>query len=199
MFPGKKAFDRLTWAFKNVLNASLAWLFHDLRSPLLPSQESESNGQATPNALTPHAPTIKTIKPTPTPLHQALLPPFIKQQAEASESATPETQHDRATDLLEWLSLAMARSPRVLNGDSIDPYLSRYAPAETTGGVPTDLVLYQWHGFAPAAFVVKILLAATKASVGGEGWFALGGESFGGNGYMVLRDGGEVVTWNYSG
>lgn len=187
MFPGKKAFDRLTWAFKNVLDASLAWLFYDLRSPLLTSPD---NGEAVQNALAAHAPIIKTVKPEPIPLQQALLPSF-KLQTETSE----EDQRDQATELLEWLSLAMARSPRVLKGDSVDPYLCRYRPAET--GTPTDLVLYQWHGFAPAAFVQKILLGATKASAG-EGWFALGGASFEGKGYTVLRDGGEVMTWNYS-
>lgn len=186
MFPGKKAFDRLVWAFKNVLDASLAWLFYDLRSPLLTSPTNE----AIQNALTAHAAIIKTVRPEPVPLQQALLPSF-ELQAEINEEDT----RDQATELLEWLSLAMARSPRVLKGDSMDPYLCRYQPTET--GVPTDLVLYQWHGFAPAAFVQKILLAATKASVG-DGWFALGGASFEGKGYMVLRDGGEVMTWNYS-
>lgn len=30
MLHGKKGFDRIVWAFKNVLNQSLAWLFCDL-------------------------------------------------------------------------------------------------------------------------------------------------------------------------
>lgn len=33
MLHGKKGFERIVWAFKNVLNHSLAWLFHDLNSP----------------------------------------------------------------------------------------------------------------------------------------------------------------------
>jgi ribonuclease P/MRP protein subunit RPP40 len=179
MFPGKKAFDRLIWAFKNVLDASLSWLFYDLRS--LPNGE-----EAVPNALSTHAPTIKTVKPQPIPLKNALLPPFPSQSEDS----------DDETELLEWLSLAMARSPRILEGDSVDPYLCRYEPCETSK--PVDLLLYQWQGFAPAAFVQTILLAAMKASVGDDGWFALGGEAFGGEGYMVLRDGGEVRTWRYS-
>ena len=176
MFPGKKAFDRLTWAFKNVLDASLSWLFYDLRSPDL---------TLLPNALAAHAPTIKSAKPHPTPLKNSLLPPFKPQSGDS----------DDETELLEWLSLAMARSPRTLEGDSVDPYLCRYKPSETSQ--PADLVLYQWHGFAPAAFVQKILLAAMKASAG-DGWFALGGEAFSGEGFMVLRHGGEVKTWRYS-
>lgn len=30
MLHGKKGFERVAWAFKNVLNQSLAWLFCDL-------------------------------------------------------------------------------------------------------------------------------------------------------------------------
>ena len=32
MLHGKKGFERLVWAFKNVLNHTLAWLFYDLAS-----------------------------------------------------------------------------------------------------------------------------------------------------------------------
>jgi hypothetical protein len=32
MLHGKKGFDRIVWAFKNVLNQSLAWLFCDLET-----------------------------------------------------------------------------------------------------------------------------------------------------------------------
>ena len=30
MLHGKKGFERIAWAFKNVLNHSVAWLFYDL-------------------------------------------------------------------------------------------------------------------------------------------------------------------------
>lgn len=33
MLHGKKGFERIVWAFKNVLNRSLTWLFHDVQSP----------------------------------------------------------------------------------------------------------------------------------------------------------------------
>lgn len=38
MLHGKKGFERIVWAFKNVLNHSIAWLFYDL--------ESDTNGIA---------------------------------------------------------------------------------------------------------------------------------------------------------
>ena len=32
MLHGKKGFERIVWAFKNVLNHSMTWLFHDFTS-----------------------------------------------------------------------------------------------------------------------------------------------------------------------
>ena len=32
MLHGKKGFERIVWAFKNVLNHSVTWLFHDFNS-----------------------------------------------------------------------------------------------------------------------------------------------------------------------
>jgi ribonuclease P/MRP protein subunit RPP40 len=173
LLPGKKAFDRLQWALKNVLDASLAWLFYDLRSPLTINGEVQG-------ALAALAPTIKTLEPSPTPLLHTLCPSF-----QLSEDGSEEDVRDEATELLEWLSLAMSRSPR-------------YRPAEST--TPVDLVHYQWRGFAPSAFVLKVLLAAMKASstTSEVGWFALSGSSFDGKGYMILKHGSEVKTWNYA-
>jgi hypothetical protein len=91
----------------------------------------------------------------------------------------------------------MSRSPRVQKGDGVDPFLCRYRPAENTA--PVDLVHYQWRGFAPSAFVLKVLLAAVKASTTSvEGWFALSGASLEGKGYMILKHGSEIKTWNYA-
>ena len=69
MLPGKKAFERLQWAFKNVLDASLAWLFYDLRSPLAVNGEVQG-------ALAAHAPTIETLEPSPEPFQQVDLDAF---------------------------------------------------------------------------------------------------------------------------
>lgn len=189
MLPGKKAFDRLKWAFKNVLDSSLAWLFYDLRSPIVLNGEVQG-------ALADHGPTIKVLEPTPEPLQQALCPSL-----QLSKDADDEGGHEEAIELLEWLSLAMMGSPRVQKGDGVDPFLSRYRPAENS--VAVDLVRYQWHGFAPAAFVLKVLLAALRASsststTNEDGWFAISGDSFEGNSYTVLKHGSEVMTWNYA-
>ena len=109
MLPGHKGFERLQWAFKHVLNASLAWLFYDLRSPLTVNGEVQG-------ALAAHAPTIKVLEPSPKPLQQVLCPSF-----HLSEGADDEETCDEAAELLEWLSLTMLHSPRVQKGDRMDP------------------------------------------------------------------------------
>lgn len=38
MLHGKKGFERIVWAFANVLTQSMAWLFHDLESNLGPDE-----------------------------------------------------------------------------------------------------------------------------------------------------------------
>lgn len=176
MLPGKKAFDRLIWACKNVLDSSLTWLFYDLRSP--------TDGQG---PIAAHAPTVKVLEPVAEPLSSVLCPAFPE--------SIGEEDRDEIAELLEWIQMTMARSPRVLQSDNVDPYICRYRPAEDSA--PADLVVYQWHGFLPPAFATNVLLAALKAT--SSSWFALGGEAFGGaKGYTVLRNGGNVMTWKYA-
>jgi ribonucleases P/MRP protein subunit RPP40 len=35
MLHGKKGFDRIVYAFKNILTTPVTWLFHDLRASML--------------------------------------------------------------------------------------------------------------------------------------------------------------------
>lgn len=37
MLHGKKGFDRVVWAFKNVLNSAVTWIFHDYEDKVNPS------------------------------------------------------------------------------------------------------------------------------------------------------------------
>lgn len=46
MLHGKRGFERLVWACKNVLNNSLAWLFHDFQPS---SSETGTNHAAQPS------------------------------------------------------------------------------------------------------------------------------------------------------
>ena len=44
MLHGKKGFQRIVWAFKNVLNSAVTWLFHDLEK----STNSPDDGTVVP-------------------------------------------------------------------------------------------------------------------------------------------------------
>ncbi|KAK1809542.1 hypothetical protein LTR12_016104 [Friedmanniomyces endolithicus] len=83
MVRGKPGFDRVVWAFRNVLNHSVTWLFHDLKA--------------------------KTDGSGPIAVHQPLVPkiePSVEELDGAVMFATPESleqdDHSLATELLEW-------------------------------------------------------------------------------------------------
>jgi hypothetical protein len=67
MLHGKKGFDRIIWAFTNVLNQSLAWLFCDLESTsgnqgwffLLPGIRWGTNANNLKKKLSPFKNTIR--------------------------------------------------------------------------------------------------------------------------------------------
>lgn len=180
MVRGKKGFERIIWAFKNVFDYSLTWLFYDLKG--------SNTGNQGPIAA--HAPTAKICEPKESNMKGVLLPTF--------PDAMSDEDQEESTELLEWLSLAMIDSPRIRESDTIDPYLCRYqVPSSGSGepAKPADLVAYKWHGFMPTDFATKILLAAMKASQ--DTWFAMSGETFDGKAYTVLKYDGKVMKWRY--
>ena len=125
-----------------------------------------------------------------------------------------------ATELLEWIRLAMLDSPRLRRDDRIDPYLCRYqipdlttAPLDegkrattTNNGDHTprsaaqeeeeviDLVSLRWRGFIPAQFVTQIYSQIVKASKG-QSWAALCVDGFDGDSYSILSRDGTAMTW----
>ncbi|KAE8452386.1 hypothetical protein EG329_001086 [Mollisiaceae sp. DMI_Dod_QoI] len=136
MLHGKKGFDRIVYAFKNVLTSPVTWLFLNLESQVL-----------TPEPLDAHFPVKKSASAQTFQDIQVKLPrlePPI--EADASFGADFE---DYAVELHEWLSLLLLDSPRILADDKIDPYLSRYVPP----GDPSDrckMVKVRWRGFISA-------------------------------------------------
>lgn len=57
---------------------------------------------------------------------------------------------DWALDTHEWLGLVAVDSPRILKGDSIDPFLSRYEIPGNNSGAILNMVTLTWTGFIPA-------------------------------------------------
>ena len=144
MLHGKKGFERIVWAFKNVLNASLTWLFHDFQN----SDFSSEN----PDPLAKHHPFRETPAPLIKYINDAKVPPsFVTSQA------TPEDE-DWAVEIHEWLSLVVLQSPGVEDGDDIDPYLCRYQVPGGEAAEVYDLVSVTWTGFLPGSWIRRLFV-----------------------------------------
>lgn len=177
MLPGKNGFNRIVWAFKNVLNSSLTWLFCDL-----------GNADILGGPLDPHQPRIKNVEPKVVGLGDVLVPVFPEELL--------EEDYADAAELLEWISLALLGSPRILKDDVVEPVLSRYT-VPTAFGQPAaeSLVRLSWEGLVPSKFAQQIFLAVLKAS--GSRWAAVNGASFSGEAYTILVTKGHSTTWHY--
>ncbi|PSK40320.1 hypothetical protein B9Z65_23 [Elsinoe australis] len=162
MVRGRPLFNRMVYAFTNALTETHTWLFFDLRNPglnleprIVPSVPSETiqaneasqNGSkeqdsgATKSTTQPENSSTNETQPKTPPLarHRPLILPLSPEVTHLDNFKTPvfpsaldESDSIEATELLEWLSLAMMNSPRLRSGDKCDSTLSRY-------GVP-DLV-----------------------------------------------------------
>ena len=182
MVRGKKGFERILWAFRNVLNHTVSWLFYDLKGT---TDE--------PAAISVHEPKVRKVEPV-TETMDAVIVPEIPQDMQQDD-------YEIATDLLEWTSLALCGSPRIQQHDDIDPYLSRYHVPETTSQRATaeastvNLVKISWHGFIPSIFAKDIFLAALKAS--GTSWFAMSTVAFDGRTCTFLQNNHHTLTWEY--
>ncbi|KAI9051010.1 hypothetical protein LZ554_005118 [Drepanopeziza brunnea f. sp. 'monogermtubi'] len=156
MLHGKKGFDRIVYAFKNVLKKPVTWLFVDL-----------GEKTTTPSPIEPHSPTKKTAIPTAQEMKvnvPSLLPPTDVDKAYGADF------EDYAVETQEWLSLVLLGSPRIDPDDKIDPALSRYVlPGDTL--TACKLVKITWRGFISPSWAhkmfVQLLLATPR-----EGWFA---------------------------
>jgi len=168
MLHGKKGFERIVWAFRNVLTESVAWLFCDLAS--------ESNDLPKGSIFKRHeafydSDTIKDIGNTPLQKHQpqiiecdmarilhceVLVPPS---QMDITESTPSEDVQEHCNALSEWLAMVSLESPRVTANDTIDPYLSRYSVPDADDANPTNLISLKWHGFINSRWITQLLTA----------------------------------------
>ncbi|TKA80318.1 hypothetical protein B0A55_02200 [Friedmanniomyces simplex] len=183
MVRGKPGFDRVVWAFRNVLNRSVTWLFHDLKA------ETDGSGP-----IAVHQPLVRNLEPVVERLDGVVMYPIPE--------VLDQDDHSTATELLEWITMVASLSPRLQRDDSVDPYLSKYHVAGATGdgheGGTTetqDLARIRWHGFTHASFVSGLFMTALKAC--GDDWFAVSATSFRGEAYTTLKTGERTLTWEY--
>lgn len=192
------------------------------------------------NPLQPFAPTLFTISPEIHKMSNVLVPIWptpnrkVNNNNKKSSTTTPTPTPDpiQSTELLEWISLAILGSPRITANDVMDSYLCRYSvPSSSFVGerspgsegvveeeeqqqqenFPSQQISkFRWRGLVHPGFVMRVVLAALKASggnssSGGGGtdgedhhqWMAMSAAGFDGEGYTVLIHDGECVTWEY--
>ena len=180
MVRGKSGFERIVWAFKNVLDSSVAWLFYNCRGP------NDGTGP-----IAKHMPHVRGAKPDVQRLEGVLVP--------ATPKVFEDGDWDQATELLEWLCMIGNLSPRVQSTTSIDPYLCRYEMPPRNDSGESDksrtLTRFRWHGFIPASFIVQLFLATLRAS--GDGWASFTANAFNRKAYTILKSGDRSLIWDY--
>ncbi|KAH1343778.1 hypothetical protein KXX67_004786 [Aspergillus fumigatus] len=174
MLHGKKGFDRIVWAFKNVLDHSVAWLFHDLA----PGSTGISEGDPT---LKGNHPQIIDCVVSRTHYRDIITPSFS--ETTLTEASSESILKEDSQNLSEWLAMVALGSPRVSKDDEIDPYLSRYRVPDDGPVRTVDLVSLTWHGFLPASWILDLFITmlretASKSSPASK-WFALSSSALG--------------------
>ncbi|EXJ77447.1 hypothetical protein A1O3_09673 [Capronia epimyces CBS 606.96] len=184
MLHGKKGFERLVWAAKNVLNSSLQWLFLDLnddhaadvKGPIITHHPTIMHDVAPtvkkiPNALIPSTLTTTTNIMTPSTLTERTRshppPPTA-----TSSSVPPEELQETMLDLFEYVDMLSLASPRVQATDHVDPFISRYQVPDVSGRGYTSnetraqqpVTVMTWTGLISAQWVLDLLCAIIKQS-----------------------------------
>ena len=148
MLHGKRGFERLVYAAKNVLNQSLTWVFCDL---------SPAESQSGSSPLDQHHPNIVKGDPTYGVVEHVLTPPLAEAFSDFVDPTVSDTFDAAATyEIIEWLGLVVLQSPQVLRGNSIDPYLSRYAAPEGSTEAQS-LKIIRWQGLIGARWLTRML------------------------------------------
>ena len=93
--------------------------------------------------LDKHHPHVMTCLPTKTISEAVIVPPFDVIRSKDSSSIASE---EEAIELQEWLSLIALESPRIFDGDAIDPYLYRHNAIEEGRASTKALALVSWSG-----------------------------------------------------
>jgi len=160
MLHGKKGFDRVLHAFKNVLTAPVTWLFSDLGA------ETHS-----PDPMMEHFPIVVKCIPKQVHIPRAIIP-SLQPPLESREEYRDDL-NDFSVDIYEWLALLSLDSPRLDLDDHTDPFLSRYAPPTAVGPdhLVKKVVKITWEGFLSPSWAhvsfLQAVLAATPTT-----WFS---------------------------
>ena len=165
MLHGRKGFERIVWAFKNVLNHSVTWLFYDFNSDSEHGKAISIKSLSTTRSLT----AVLAAKETPITKHHPVTKSCSPQKRTIEKVRVPkpgppltpdsdEEFEDWALETYEWLSLVALESPRILSEDTIDPFLSRYQIPQNDSGKALNMVTVTWNGFIPALWIMQFFI-----------------------------------------
>lgn len=188
MLHGKKGFERIVRAAQDVLIGDLEWVFADLaRSD--PSAESP---------IKKFHPFEYEVDPSVNMLEDAVIPDM--------PSMGTSFDLNYAEEMLEWIGLACAKSPRICKHDEVDSFLCRYQGPQTarelvgsdtqTQEKPLGLVHLRWRGLGSPKWVKDVFSIAEKISIEKDAWMVLCVTGFGGQSYTVSGvRGKEWLCW----
>ncbi|KAL3476334.1 ribonuclease P 40kDa subunit-domain-containing protein [Aspergillus californicus] len=174
MLHGKKGFQRIEWAFKNVLNDPVSWLFFDLVADSMGIAEDDTS-------LKGNNPEIISCEPVRTTYENIATPSFSDMPI--TEETSESEFKDLCGEVSEWLAMVALRSPRVSADDDIDPYLCRYDEPEIGERKASDLISLKWHGFIPSKWITQLFITLFRGTAPRicetSAWFSLSASSLG--------------------
>lgn len=218
MREGKKGFERLRWAAREVLGESRRCLFWSGNPSF---GESVGGGR---EVLSRHAPEVFKLEPRVVKMEGIAVP---KLDVPGNGLSGLYDQED-ALALLEWLDMLSLGSSRVKDGSDMNSHLCRYDVPDFGHGTETrDLVRVRWSGFITPMFVKDLFLEVWKAGYKGkrdpkrrkgdeEGdvtmdgtqdeadagkWFSMSAQAFGGkNAWSLMQFANrETLVWEVEG
>ncbi|CAD6587543.1 MAG: hypothetical protein ASARMPREDX12_002930 [Alectoria sarmentosa] len=191
MLHGKKGFERIVWAFKNVLNHSVTWLFYDFNSnsqhgkaivisKSVVDEVTNCRIAAKDAPIAKHHPVTKESSPQQKTTERVRVPNLSPPHS----SNFDDNFEDWALETYEWLSLVAMESPRIISEDIVDPFLSRYQVPNNDSGKTLNMVTLTWTGFIPRLWIMQFFLYLSTAKTtnrkgaSSEDFFALSAYSF---------------------
>jgi ribonuclease P/MRP protein subunit RPP40 len=194
MLAGKKGFERLVRAAEMVFTGDITWLFYDLSSDGVGSNDTSLGKDCQ----------IKDLKTETEDLGKTVVPEF-------PETSQVSKQGDEVVDLLEWISLVAVGSPRIQQGDLVDEIISRYEVPSFSTPLSTDttntntttttqnLTKTTYTGFMPSSFLSSVFGETLIRSK--DSWFAFLVQGFEeGKAVVVLKMGYQtVLSWDVEG
>ncbi|KAL4920229.1 ribonuclease P 40kDa subunit-domain-containing protein [Aspergillus aurantiobrunneus] len=205
MLHGKRGFQRLEWAFKNVLNKPVTWLFFDLGTELTDVAEDDLSLKGNSPDTIPCEPVCTTHKNVTTPSFSDI---------QITNSTTELDLKVVSGEVSEWLAMVSLGSRRVSADDNIDPYLCRYDAPEIGDTRAFDIVSLKWHGFVPPNWIMHLFITLFRETAPrvckSPSWFALSASALGRDavegkdGYTIMalpaaKDVRQFICWEFVG